>query len=108
VGGRAIWLPVVIALTIVASVVGDETSNSVTIPGSDSTEATDLLEAIAVDATIVRCMLVPAVMVLMRNGNWWFPRWLDRVLPRIEIESGESFSGPPTTASSTPRGPSKS
>jgi putative drug exporter of the RND superfamily len=47
-----------------------------------------LAVAIAVDATIVRCMLVPAVMVLMRSENWWFPGWLDRVLPRIEIESG--------------------
>jgi putative drug exporter of the RND superfamily len=46
-----------------------------------------LAVAIAVDATIVRCMLVPAIMVLMRNGNWWMPRWLDRILPRIEIES---------------------
>jgi len=49
-----------------------------------------LAVAIAVDATIVRCMLVPAVMVLMRNGNWWIPGWLDRVLPHISIESGSS------------------
>jgi RND superfamily putative drug exporter len=46
-----------------------------------------LAVAIAVDATIVRCMLVPAIMVLMRNGNWWMPAWLDRILPRISIES---------------------
>jgi RND superfamily putative drug exporter len=46
-----------------------------------------LAVAIAVDATIVRCMLVPAVMVLMRNGNWYLPGWLDRALPRISIES---------------------
>jgi putative drug exporter of the RND superfamily len=44
-----------------------------------------LAVAIAVDATIVRCMLVPAIMVLMRNGNWYLPAWLDRVLPRISI-----------------------
>ena len=49
-----------------------------------------LAVAIAVDATIVRCMLVPAVMVLMRNGNWYLPAWLDRVLPHISIESGSS------------------
>ena len=46
-----------------------------------------LAVAIAVDATIVRCMLVPAIMVLMRNGNWYLPAWLDRILPRISIES---------------------
>ena len=44
-----------------------------------------LAVAIAVDATIVRCMLVPAIMVLMRNGNWYLPAWLDRILPRISI-----------------------
>jgi RND superfamily putative drug exporter len=44
-----------------------------------------LAVAIAVDATVVRCMMVPAVMVLFRNGNWWLPRWLDRILPDIGI-----------------------
>ena len=44
-----------------------------------------LAVAVAVDATIVRCMLVPAIMVLLRNGNWYLPAWLDRILPRISI-----------------------
>ena len=34
--------------------------------------------AVAVDATLVRCLLVPAVMTLLGRSNWWFPRWLDR------------------------------
>ena len=34
--------------------------------------------AVAVDATLVRCLLVPAVMTLLGRANWWFPRWLDR------------------------------
>jgi RND superfamily putative drug exporter len=42
--------------------------------------------AVAIDATIVRCLLVPSLMVLMRNGNWYFPKWLDRVLPRMNVE----------------------
>jgi uncharacterized membrane protein YdfJ with MMPL/SSD domain len=49
-----------------------------------------LAVAIAVDATIVRCLLVPAVMVLAGDANWWFPRWLSR-LPRIGIEGEEFF-----------------
>ena len=49
-----------------------------------------LATAILIDATIVRCLLVPAVMVLAGNANWWLPRWLDRLLPRINIE-GESY-----------------
>jgi putative drug exporter of the RND superfamily len=43
--------------------------------------------AIFVDATIVRMVLVPAVMQLMGRANWWIPGWLDRALPRVGIES---------------------
>jgi RND superfamily putative drug exporter len=53
-----------------------------------------LAVAIAVDATIVRCMLVPAVMVLMRSANWWLPDWLDRILPRISIEAPSGMKSP--------------
>lgn len=38
--------------------------------------------AVAVDATIVRGLLVPATMVLLGRVNWWVPAWLDRILPR--------------------------
>jgi len=47
--------------------------------------------AVAIDATIVRCLLVPAVMILMKRSNWWFPGWLDRIVPRIDIEGNEYF-----------------
>jgi RND superfamily putative drug exporter len=42
-----------------------------------------LATAIVVDATIVRCLLVPATMVLLGRWNWWLPRWLDRLLPHL-------------------------
>lgn len=48
-----------------------------------------LAVAIFVDATVIRMVLVPATMKLMGNANWWLPGWLDRLLPRIDIE-GES------------------
>jgi RND superfamily putative drug exporter len=41
---------------------------------------------VLVDATIVRVILVPATMRLLGDANWWMPRWLDRVLPRLDIE----------------------
>jgi RND superfamily putative drug exporter len=44
--------------------------------------------AILVDATIVRMVLVPAVMQLLGRGTWWIPRWLDRLLPRFGAEPG--------------------
>jgi len=40
--------------------------------------------AILVDATIVRMVLVPAVMQLLGRANWWIPGWLDRVLPKLD------------------------
>jgi RND superfamily putative drug exporter len=45
-----------------------------------------LAVAIFVDATIVRMVLVPATMELLGDANWWFPKWLDRIVPRISIE----------------------
>jgi RND superfamily putative drug exporter len=45
-----------------------------------------LAVAVAVDATIVRCVLVPATMELLGKANWWLPRWLDRLLPRVAVD----------------------
>jgi putative drug exporter of the RND superfamily len=49
-----------------------------------------LAVAIAIDSTVVRCLLVPAVMVLLGRRAWWLPRSLGRLVPRISIE-GETF-----------------
>ncbi|MGD9737064.1 MAG: MMPL family transporter [Solirubrobacterales bacterium] len=45
--------------------------------------------AIALDATLVRLILVPAAMKLMGDWNWWMPGWLDRALPNLSFEGGE-------------------
>jgi RND superfamily putative drug exporter len=45
-----------------------------------------LASAIFLDATIVRMVLVPAVMQLLGSRNWWIPDWLERILPRIDVE----------------------
>ena len=42
--------------------------------------------AIAIDATLVRLILVPAAMQLMGRWNWWLPAWLDRLLPHVGLE----------------------
>jgi len=42
--------------------------------------------AVAIDATVVRMLLVPATMELLGNRNWWIPKWIDRLLPRIDVE----------------------
>ncbi|MBV8999914.1 MAG: MMPL family transporter, partial [Solirubrobacterales bacterium] len=51
-----------------------------------------LAVAVILDATVVRCLLVPALMVLMGDRNWFMPRWLDRVTPRISIEGAAFFA----------------
>jgi RND superfamily putative drug exporter len=48
--------------------------------------------AVAVDATVVRCLLVPAVMSLLDRAGWWLPKWLDRGLPHLSIEGEEYFA----------------
>jgi RND superfamily putative drug exporter len=45
-----------------------------------------LATAIFVDATIVRMVLVPAVMQLLGSRNWWIPGWLERILPSLDLE----------------------
>ncbi len=61
--------------------------------------------AIAVDATIVRLVLVPATMRILGRANWWLPAWLDRVLPRLDATEAATASpaaGPPVPVPDTP------
>jgi RND superfamily putative drug exporter len=50
-----------------------------------------LAVAVVLDATVVRCLLVPALMLLMGKVNWWMPKWLERVVPHVSIEGAEFF-----------------
>jgi RND superfamily putative drug exporter len=57
--------------------------------------------AIALDATLVRLILVPAAMQLMGRWNWWLPGWLDRILPDLNVEGdsqGDSIEPPDRSA----------
>lgn len=51
--------------------------------------------AVFIDATVVRMLLVPATMELLGARNWWIPKWLDRVLPRIDVEGTHAQIGTP-------------
>ncbi|WP_307181314.1 MMPL family transporter [Streptomyces canus] len=48
-----------------------------------------LAAAVALDAFVLRTLLVPALMHLLGGANWWLPGWLDRRMPRISIEPPE-------------------
>ena len=74
---------VVVAATIMASVFLSF------VPTSNDTIklfGVALSSAVIVDAFIVRLVLVPSLMSLFGRANWWMPRWLDRILPRIRLE----------------------
>jgi putative drug exporter of the RND superfamily len=68
-----------------------------------------LATAVFIDATIVRLILVPATMELLGKRNWWIPRWLDRILPHIEIEGHASVKAaagaplPPPVLTGSPK-----
>jgi RND superfamily putative drug exporter len=59
-----------------------------------------LATAVFLDATIVRLVLVPSLMQVMGSANWWFPGWLDRIVPRIGVE--QAWSRLPEEAVSEP------
>ena len=50
-----------------------------------------LAVAVILDATVIRCLLVPARMVMLGKYNWYLPRWLDRILPHLNIEGADFF-----------------
>jgi uncharacterized membrane protein YdfJ with MMPL/SSD domain len=60
---------------------------------------TGLAVAILLDATVVRMLLVPSTMELLGDRNWWLPRWLDRILPNLDVEGHGS-----TAAAGAPAG----
>jgi putative drug exporter of the RND superfamily len=53
-----------------------------------------LASAVFIDAVIIRSVLVPAVMQLLGARAWWFPGWLDRILPRLHVEPEEGNPSP--------------
>ena len=60
-----------------------------------------LASAIFLDATLVRLVLVPATMELLGDANWWFPRWLDRVVPHVAIDAAPPARLPATATAPT-------
>jgi putative drug exporter of the RND superfamily len=49
--------------------------------------------AVLLDATLVRMVATPAVLQLTGRANWWFPRWLDRIMPSFLTEVGSTEKG---------------
>jgi RND superfamily putative drug exporter len=54
--------------------------------------------AVLIDATIVRMVLVPSTMELAGRANWWLPKWLDRILPHLNVEGPAEHADPDSGA----------
>ncbi|MFJ9428487.1 MMPL family transporter [Streptomyces sp. NPDC101490] len=63
-----------------------------------------LAASVLIDATVVRLLLVPAVMTLLGGHAWWTPRWLDRVLPHLDTEGEGEPERPAPPPATAPRG----
>jgi len=59
-----------------------------------------LAVAVFLDALIIRCLIVPAVMQLFGTRAWWLPAWLDRWLPRMALEGAPATPADPIVADS--------
>lgn len=57
-----------------------------------------LAGAIIIDAFIIRTVLVPSLMHLTGNANWWLPEWLARILPHLSIDSDDVTEAAPHEA----------
>ena len=57
-----------------------------------------LAVAVALDATVIRMVVVPATMTLLGSRNWWLPGWLDRILPNLDIEGTGTLGPNPAVA----------
>lgn len=63
-----------------------------------------LATSILIDATIIRMLLVPAIMSVLEDRAWYLPAWLDRILPHVDLHGGDeaSASEPALTAGARP------
>ncbi|MCC9711190.1 MMPL family transporter [Streptomyces sp. MNU76] len=62
-----------------------------------------LAVSVLIDATVVRLLMVPAVMTLLGRHAWWIPHWLDRIMPHIDAE-GDTAKRPVPTGRDRPLG----
>ncbi|MEU3458617.1 MMPL family transporter [Streptomyces sp. NPDC006733] len=78
-GARVVAAAAVIMISVFAGFIGSSES-MIKMMGFG------LAIAVAFDAFVVRMAIVPAVLALLGKAAWWLPRWLDRILPNVDVE----------------------
>ncbi|MFL5840844.1 MAG: MMPL family transporter [Thermoleophilaceae bacterium] len=90
---RIVTAAALIMFAVFASFVGTPDATLKTI-------AFGLGVGVLVDAFVVRMTLVPAVLALLGHKSWWLPRWLDQVIPNLDVEGAPVQQQPSTAATS--------
>jgi RND superfamily putative drug exporter len=66
--------------------------------------AVGMAVAVLIDASVVRMVLVPAIMSILDARAWWLPHWLDRIIPDLQLEGSVEPAAPaPEEPVPTPR-----
>jgi uncharacterized membrane protein YdfJ with MMPL/SSD domain len=86
-GARVVAAAAIIMVSVFAGFASGDASDIVQI-------GVALAAAVAVDAFVVRMTIVPAVLALVGDTAWWLPKWLDRILPDLDVE-GRNLHGQP-------------
>ena len=61
-----------------------------------------LAAGIAVDAVLIRMAIVPSLMMMFGKANWWFPTWLDRILPKLSVDADDLAAQTPQEPGAEP------
>ncbi|MFI1464540.1 MMPL family transporter [Nocardia carnea] len=86
-GARVVSAAAIIMVSVFAGFASGDASDIVQI-------GVALAAAVAVDAFVVRMTIVPAVLALVGDKAWWLPKWLDRILPDLDVEGRNLGGGP--------------
>jgi RND superfamily putative drug exporter len=99
------WIAVLVGISVAASMSGGDHRTASFILGDQvliKVIGLGLATAVLFDATVVRMVLVPATMELLGDRNWWLPRWLDRLLPHVDVEGADGASADRPTGTVVP------
>ena len=62
-----------------------------------------LAGGILVDAVLIRMAIVPSIMMMFGKANWWFPAWLDRILPKLSVDADDLAAHVPDDPGTEPQ-----
>jgi RND superfamily putative drug exporter len=79
--GRVVLMAALIMASVFAAFI-PTTDNTIKLFG------VALASAVLIDAFVIRLVFVPALMSILGRTNWWLPGWLDRIIPKFEVEGG--------------------